>query len=70
MDNNWYTNYSAKWCLKYTRDSLFKISNDKKVYDRIIEKTNLKKYEIKKWIEIENNIHLPYSEEFNIFILL
>ena len=68
VDNNWYTNYGAKWCLKYTRDSLFKISNDKKVYDRILEKTNLKKYEIKKWIEIENNIHLPYSEEFNIFI--
>ena len=25
VDNNWYTNYSAKWCLKYTIEVLNKI---------------------------------------------
>jgi len=68
IDNNWYTNYSAKWCLEYTRENLIEISKDKKIYDSIINKTNLKNIEIEKWIEIENNIYLPYSKKHDVFI--
>jgi len=39
VDNNWYTNYSAKWCLEYTRECLNKIlSENKKDYNNILIK--------------------------------
>jgi maltose phosphorylase len=69
VDNNWYTNYSAKWCLEYTRECLNKIlSENKKDYNNILNKTNLKTKDIEEWIEIENNISLPYSKELDVFI--
>ena len=62
VDNNWYTNYSAKWCLKYTIEVLNKISDSKiNTYNKITLETSLEKDEIKKWNEIIEGIYLPLS---------
>ena len=58
VNNNWYTNYIAKWCLQFTIDSDSKL-NDK---SQINEKNKLK------WIDIIDNIYLPVIEDSNIFL--
>ena len=47
VDNNWYTNYSAKRCLKYTIEVLNKISDSKiHTYNKITLETSLEQDEI------------------------
>ena len=59
VNNNWYTNYIAKWCLEYT----IKIEEEfsKK------SKSKLDSREINEWKNIINNIFLPKIEGTNIF---
>ena len=69
VDNNWYTNYSAKWCLEYTIETLDKIlKSGKNTYNKVVIETSLEKNEIKKWKKIIDNIYLPYSKDLKIFI--
>ena len=69
VDNNWYTNYSAKWCLDYTINQLSEIGNrNVKKHESIIKENNLNNKEISNWKKIIKNIHLPYSKDLNIFI--
>jgi maltose phosphorylase len=69
VDNNWYTNYSAKWCLEYTIETLDKIlKSGKNTYNKVVIETSLEKNEIKKWKKIIDNIYLPYSKDLEIFI--
>lgn len=69
VDNNWYTNYSARWCLQYTIEILNKISKSEiNIYNKIILETSLEKDEIKKWNKIIKDIYLPYSKELGVFI--
>ncbi|MDG5799059.1 family 65 glycosyl hydrolase domain-containing protein [Marinilabiliaceae bacterium ANBcel2] len=70
INNNWYTNQMAVWCLNYTIESLEKVkkSNSNR-YNEIVEKTSFNfKEEVSLWNEIANNIHLPYNKELNIFM--
>ena len=63
------TNYSAKWCLKYTIEVLNKISDSKiNTYNKITLETSLEKDEIKKWNEIIEDIYLPFSKKLGVFI--
>lgn len=57
VNNNWYTNKLATWCLKYTLE--------------VIKETNsshtLNKGEYEKWNDIISNMYFPYAEELGIF---
>ena len=69
IDNNWYTNYSAKWCLEYTIYQLSEITKRSKRSNEFLYKENgLSRNEISSWKKIIENIHLPYSKELNVFI--
>ena len=69
VDNNWYTNYSAKWCLQYTIDTLKDISNiNYNQYEKILNDTKLNKSEILNWKKIIKNIYIPYCDKNKIFI--
>ena len=69
VDNNWYTNYSAKWCLEYTNETLKEIAvNNLDHYKKILNETSLEKTEISKWNKIINNIYLPYCKDLDVFI--
>ncbi len=69
IDNNWYTNYSAKWCLEYTIYQLSEIAKRSNRSNEFLYKENgLSRDEISSWKKIIENIHLPYSKELNVFI--
>ena len=69
VNNNWYTNYIAKWCIEYTVESLNKVKADyPNDYNRIMDKVDLSIEEFKKWISVAENMYFPYSEEHQVFL--
>ncbi|APY08046.1 family 65 glycosyl hydrolase [Winogradskyella sp. J14-2] len=69
INNNWYTNYIAQWCIKYTAECIDKVEADYNTdYTRIMNKAKLSKAEVKEWLEVANNIYFPYSEEHNVYL--
>ena len=69
VDNNWYTNYIAKWCLQYTASLIEELKKKKEAtWSTIACKTNFETHEIAKWQEISQNMYLPKSEKLNIFL--
>ncbi|ALM08089.1 maltose phosphorylase [Sediminicola sp. YIK13] len=67
VNNNWYTNYLAKWCINYTLEQIGKVkdgySDDHK---RIIGMTKLTTAEMESWKEVADNMYFPFSEELGI----
>jgi maltose phosphorylase len=69
VNNNWYTNYLAKWCMEYTLEQLQKIKEGyKEDYTRIIGRTSLTPAETDKWEEISQNLYFPFSDELDIYL--
>ncbi len=69
VNNNWYTNYLAKWCITYALEQLQKVKDGyPDDYDRIIGVTKLKDSETAKWKSVAKNMYFPYSEEKEIFL--
>ncbi len=69
IDNNWYTNYIAQWCLTYTLNNIEKVKNEfQQEYSRIIEKVNITKNELDNWKKVSDNIYFPYSEENQVYL--
>jgi maltose phosphorylase len=69
VNNNWYTNYIARWCINYTMENISKVKTEyKDDYHRIFSKVALKDSEIEKWKEVADNIFFPYSEEHDVFL--
>jgi maltose phosphorylase len=69
INNNFYTNYLAKWCIEYTVDCLNKIEEKyPQDFKRIVAKTNLTGEETYKWINVADNMYFPFSEEHNVFL--
>ncbi|MBC1435821.1 glycoside hydrolase family 65 protein [Listeria rocourtiae] len=62
VSNNWYTNYIATWTLRYTIESLAKISTTKK------EALQITDAEIDFWQDIIDNMYFPYDEKWQIFV--
>lgn len=69
VNNNWYTNYLAKWCIEYALEQLKKVeegySDD---YDRIIGKTKLTDNEKSRWKKVAAKMYFPYSKEKEVFL--
>ena len=64
VNNNFYTNYVAQWCINYTIENIRKIENEfDSDYTRIITKTKLSNSEIDAWKLVADNMYFPYSEE-------
>ncbi len=70
VNNNWYTNYIAAWCLKYAAEALLYVKNKAPYkYEALKEKTNFEEEkELKQWQEIQNNIYLPQDEKTGVFL--
>ena len=62
VDNNWYTNFLARWTLKYTLQILGEVSKDQ------FEKLNVSKEEMDHWQDIVDKMYLPYDEDLGIFV--
>ncbi|TRZ43296.1 glycoside hydrolase family 65 protein [Robertkochia solimangrovi] len=69
VNNNWYTNYIAKWCIKYTADQIKKVKEGfPEDHSRIFGVAKLTDQEIEKWVKVADNMYFPYSEEHGVFL--
>jgi maltose phosphorylase len=69
INNNWYTNYIAKWCIEYALENI-EIVKKKYIsdYTRIKEKTNFSHEELNEWKKVSDRMYFPYSEAHNVFL--
>ncbi|WP_121907958.1 glycoside hydrolase family 65 protein [Ulvibacter antarcticus] len=69
VNNNWYTNYIAAWCINYAMEQIKIIeSTSESDYVRIMHKVKLSKCEIGKWEEVASNMFLPFSEKHQVYL--
>jgi len=70
VNNNWYTNTLAAWCLSYAVEAAAIVKKeDAAQYQLIVEKTTLDETtEFADWKNIAGNIYLPYDEEKGVFL--
>jgi maltose phosphorylase len=70
VNNNWYTNLLAQWCLQYTIESLNALKKiDIVKFKILIEKTSLNEtLETDKWKDVIANIYLPVHQNLGIFL--
>ena len=69
VNNNFYTNYIAKWCIDYTVEQINKIENEyPSDYTRIMNKVKLSQAEISEMKKVADNMYFPYSEEHGVYL--
>lgn len=69
VNNNFYTNYIAKWCLEYTYEQIQKVSLEYPVdHKRITEKVKISDSELQSWKKVSDNMYFPFSEEHNVYL--
>ncbi|MEM6268739.1 MAG: glycoside hydrolase family 65 protein [Bacteroidota bacterium] len=69
VNNNWYTNRIAAWCLEYTLKSIAYVRerNPQKL-DALLERLKFQDHEPGKWQDIIDNMYYPVEENRNIFL--
>ncbi|MEI7508986.1 MAG: glycoside hydrolase family 65 protein [Flavobacterium sp.] len=69
VNNNFYTNYLAKWCIDYAVEQINKVKEEyTSDYARIMSKVNLDNAEIAHWKAVADNMYFPYSEEHDVYL--
>jgi maltose phosphorylase len=69
VNNNFYTNYLAKWCIDYAVEQINKVEKEyASDFARIMSKVNLDAAEIAHWKAVADNMYFPYSEELGIYL--
>ncbi len=69
VNNNWYTNYIAKWCIEFCFENLEKVKTEYTTdYDRIMKKTSLTEEEIQNIKDVAEKMYFPYSEKYQVFL--
>ncbi len=69
VNNNFYTNYIAQWCIRYAIENIDKVkaeySDD---YSRIMTKVNLSDEELQEWQQVADNMYFPYSDTHKVYL--
>jgi maltose phosphorylase len=69
VNNNFYTNYLAKWCIDYAVEQLEKVATEyTSDYERIISKVNLHQAELEQWKKVAAKMYFPFSEEHDVYL--
>ncbi|GAB3509805.1 family 65 glycosyl hydrolase domain-containing protein [Emticicia fontis] len=69
VNNNWYTNYLAVWCLKYTLEAIEKVKKDHFRFEDILSITSFDETaETSKWKNIIKNMYFPYDPQREVFL--
>lgn len=69
VNNNWFTNYIAVWCLKFTIESIEKVKKTNfHTYEDLSQEIKFTSDEIFRWKDIIQNIYLPINKELGIFM--
>ncbi len=69
VNNNWYTNYLAQWCINFAMEQLGRVKEGyPDDYKRVVGKTNLTQTECEVWKKVADNMYFPYSDEYKVFL--
>ncbi|MBT8255628.1 MAG: glycoside hydrolase family 65 protein, partial [Bacteroidia bacterium] len=69
INNNWYTNYIAKWCLDYTSEMIEAVKNNfNEFYTAVLKLTKLSEVEMDQWKRVADNMYFPFSEELGVYL--
>lgn len=69
VNNNFYTNYIAKWCIDYAIEQIQRIEVEyTSDYTRIMNKVKLSQAEISAMKKVADNMYFPYSEEHGVYL--
>jgi maltose phosphorylase len=67
VNNNFYTNYIAKWCLEYTYEQIQKVSLEYPLITENYRKVKITDAELQSWKSIGCYV-LSFSEEHNVYL--
>jgi maltose phosphorylase len=69
VNNNFYTNYIAKWCINYALENCARVEKDySEDFKRIMDKTKLSKAETDQWKAVADNMYFPFDKDRNIYL--
>ncbi len=69
VNNNFYTNYIAQWCIRYAAEQLNVVKADYPAdYARIMDVVKLDAEELASWKEVADGMYFPYSEEHGVYL--
>ncbi len=69
VNNNWFTNYIAVWCLKYTIECIDKVKQSNfRAFEDLTHDVKLLNEELFRWKEIIENMYFPENKELGIFL--
>ena len=69
INNNFYTNYMAKWCLNYAKENLENLkANYPSDYARIVQATNFNESELEEFGTVAEQMYFPFSEEHGVYL--
>ncbi len=66
VNNNWYTNYIARWCLNYTASVWRTLSSARQ--QQLELESGLDEAEIREWTELADQVYLPVIKDSNLII--
>ena len=70
INNNWYTNKLAIWCMEYTMEVIEKVKHkDHAKYNTLVKKLNFdERVETEKFNHIIEHMYFPYDEKKHVFL--
>lgn len=69
VDNNWYTNLIAAWCLKYANSAAETVKKQSpKKYKQLMERLDFKEKELTDWANIVESMYYPEDKKRGIFL--
>jgi len=69
VNNNWYTNYIAAWCMKYGASMASRTEREyPEDYQRIEDKTGVTSEELTQWEAIAADMYYPYHKELEVYL--
>ncbi|WP_310557294.1 glycoside hydrolase family 65 protein [Flavobacterium sp.] len=69
VNNNFYTNYIAKWCIHYTLEQIQKVEKEyPQDFTRIMNKVKLSSSEMSEMKKVADNMYFPYSKEHYVYL--
>lgn len=70
VNNNWYTNYIASWCMEYTMTAMDYVKQHfPEKFNKVVEKTNFElDFELLRWQDIVADMYFPMDDPQGIFL--
>jgi maltose phosphorylase len=69
VNNNWYTNKFAVWCLRYTLEQWEELYQQDPIrYQELLQKLALDIQEFDRWKDIISNMYFPFDNQRNIYL--